>query len=695
MTAPSRGALTIPPAFRGVGIFPALLVAITALSALPGSAGGYRLVKWGVFGVALAVLALAVLIERPRLPAVRHWLPVGGFVGAAVFMPALSSALSPAHVPGALGLMCGLALWLTTFLALQGDDASRRAGISVLIWASVPIAGLVLLQAAGLRFMTSEVYTGAEFRAPGTLGNPNWAAAFLAPLAPLALSLAATRGRQTVNRLSSSNKQLERCEGEQRRAEDPGNRALAPHGADFSGPSGGKLIGALERPWPHYLVAALLAFATLATLSKGGALTLAAGLVVYVVINRQVQRRLRIALLAGVAASAVGALTFAWQQGLFVSASWLRGRLFLWQNALFLANERPLTGVGLGGYVPAYGRSSAALIDGDPSVFMPLSSIDFAHNDVLQYAAEGGFVTVAAFLLVGATALRTAHRLGGPLARGVGAALAAIFVGGLADSPMRVPSTFVLFFFLLGWLSAASRAKQAPSHEGEDTKKVRTTKEAALGAQRAPRVKQSAPKERRISQVRSTNEARSVTRTAGSRHSGHTAEIVLVAIALLGLVQGIRFLAGNAAWTQGRDALIAGRPAVAHLERARLYLPEHGRSASQLARALTREGKPADALEMLAVASTLRFDFDDELLRCDLQVRSLDPDAAIDRWQALAGRYPALVTPRLRLGMLHLQAGDRDAATAAFRAVLESPQQSERADAARHQARGFLQTLER
>ncbi len=622
-TAPPRVAVH-PLALRTVGILPALVVSLTALSALPGSAGGYRLVKWGAFGAALAVLAAALLLKKnARLPPVRHWLPVGGFVGVAVFMPALSSALSPAHVPSALGLVCGLALWLTTCLALQADAAARRANLSLLVLAATLISVLVLLQAAGLRFMTSEVYTGAEFRAPGTLGNPNWAAALLAPLAPLALALAATRGRQAVNRLSSSNKQL-------------------------------------GRPWPHYLAAALLAAATLATLSKGGALTLTAGLVVYVLLNRQVHRRLRIALLTSVAACAAGALIFAWHQGLFTTAPWLRGRLFLWQNALFLANERPLTGVGLGGYVPAYGRSSAALIDGDPSVFMPLSSVDFAHNDILQYAAEGGFVTVAAFLFVGATALRAAHQLGGPLARGVGAALAALLVNGLADSPMRVPSTFVLFFFLLGWLSAASLAKQARGSEPLRSEGVRNP-----GA-----------------------------RQAGSRHSGHTAELMLVAIALLSAVQGVRFMAGNAAWTRGRDALIAGRPAVAHLERARLYLPEHGRSASQLARALAQEGQHTAALEALAVASTLRFDLDDELLRCDLQARSLGRGGAIASWLELAGRYPMLVTPWLRLGVLYLQAGDHAAAAGAFHAVLTNPQRTERADAARLQASGFLRTLE-
>ncbi len=35
----------------------------------------------------------------------------------------------------------------------------------------------------------------------------------------------------------------------------------------------------------------------------------------------------------------------------------------------------------------------------------------------------------------------------------------ALCVNGLADSPLRVPSTFVLFFCLLGWLSAQEAAR--------------------------------------------------------------------------------------------------------------------------------------------------------------------------------------------------------------------------------------------
>ncbi|MBX3181940.1 MAG: indole-3-glycerol-phosphate synthase [Polyangiaceae bacterium] len=63
------------------------------------------------------------------------------------------------------------------------------------------------------------------------------------PQNPHSLSL----GRQTVYRLSSSNQQLERREEKQHQAEDQGNRALAPHGSGFPGPSGGKPIAALGR----------------------------------------------------------------------------------------------------------------------------------------------------------------------------------------------------------------------------------------------------------------------------------------------------------------------------------------------------------------------------------------------------------------------------------------------------------------
>jgi hypothetical protein len=374
-----------------------------------------------------------------------------------------------------------------------------------------------------------------------------------------------------------------------------------------------------------------MAIATLATLSKGGAATLAAGVLVFVLWGSEVSQGRRIALLGAACVCTTVALTLAWRLSLFTQASWLRGRIFLWRVALVLVGERPLTGWGLGGYLPAYGRGAAVVVDGDPGAFMPLSSVDFAHSDVLQLAAECGLVTAAMFVLVVVAALACAHRRGDPPARAVGAAIAAISVNGLADAPLRVPSTFVLFFFLLGWLSPTALRANA--------------------------------------------------------RAGRT---VLVAVALLGAIEGLRFLAGDAYWTLGRDALRAGKLAIPQLERARFLLPEHGRSASQYVRALARAGRIDAALEAAAIAAALRFDFDDEILRRDLQARSLDRDAAIHLWQELATRFPALVTPYSRLGALHLQANDRAAAIAAYETVLANPQSTARAEAARRQARDVL-----
>lgn len=566
---------------RLVPLAPALLVTVTALIALPNQAGGFRLTKWSAFGLALGALSAALLARSSarRLP--KGWYALGAFVASAVVLPAFSSSLTLTHWPSALGMLSGLALFFVTAIALDDDADARRASLLVLLGGGALCSLVVLLQAAGLPWLTSDVYTGLEFRAPGTFGNPNWAAAYLAPLVPLSLGLAASAER---------------------------------------------------RRW-YYAAAALFTVATVATLSKGGALTLVAGLFVYFVLGRGVPRGRRLALIAAASLGAVAVLAYAWQNDLATQASWLRGRLFLWRAALFIVGEHPLTGVGLAGYPSAYGRAAAVLIDGNPAAFMPLASVDFAHNDLLQFAAEGGLLTTAAFAVVIVVALLCAHRRGDPLSRAVGAAVAALVVNGFADSPLRVPSTFVLFFFLLGWLSPIASSAR------------------------------------------------------GSR-------ALLAGIALLGVLQGVRFSAGNADWTAGRDALSAGQHAVAALEGARFWIPEHGRSASQYARALGRAGRFEDALAASTAAASLRFDFDDEIFRRDLMSRSLDRAGAIRQWQELSARFPALVTPYLRLGALHLRANDRAAAISAYEAVLANQQPTSHAEAARTQARNVLRSLQ-
>lgn len=578
----------------------ALVVCLTALVALPDMAGGYRLVKWGIFGLGLAALASLLLVRlrkaRQPLRALPRpaWLPPVAFVAAAVLLPAFSPAPAAAHWPLTLVLLMGLAFFFVTAISLNHDaDAvsARRTGLVYLTVTGALCATLVLLQAAGLRWMTEGVPPGLEFRAPGTFGNPNWAAAFMAPLAPLSLALAAT----------ASSAQLRR---------------------------------------QHRGVAALLTLAVVATLSKDGGLTLAAGVWVYLLLDRDGPARRRWALLAAALAGALVLLVLAWQLDWLRTAPWLRGRWFVWQAALWLAGEQPLTGLGLGGFLPAYGEAAQQLHTARPDLFMPLSVVDVAHSEVLQFAAEGGVLTAAAFVTVVVSAVRLAWRDGTPLGRGVGAAIAALFVNGLADPPLRMPVTFALFFFLLGWQAAAA---------------------------------------------------------ASSRQRTWPAALLLTAAVALGLVQGVRYAAGNLYWTWGRDALdqrLPIEPTLQHYEQARFFLPEHGRMAAEHARALLRAGKLDDAVETSRAASALRFDWDDELFRADVQASQLDPDASRRLWQDLSTRHPMLLTPHLRLGKLYLQAGELAAAIAEYEAVLAQPQPTRAGEAARTQAENMLRLLQ-
>ena len=584
---------------------PALIVALTAWFALPEQAGGYRLAKWGMLGWALSLLSFALLVRlcAARQRAVRWPQPgwaLGLFMVASIGLPSLSPALSRTHWAGALGLLSGLALFSVTALALNTVAAARRGSLALLTLSGAVCALLVLSQAAGLRWLTEGLPTTLEFRSPGSLGNPNWAAAFLAPLAPLSLALAAT-----------------------------------------SAASGWRKL--------HHANVALLALATAATLSKGGLLSLAAGAVVYALLDPRLPSTRRRTLWGAMLAAALGMLLLAWHFDWCATAPWLRGRLFLWRVALWLASEHPLTGVGLAGYVAEYGPAAATLLQHEPRLFMPLSSVDFAHNDVLQFAAEAGVLSAAAFVLVGVQALRRAtRREGDALDRAAGAALAAIYINGLADSPLHEPATFVLFFFLLGWLAPA-----AP---------------AATTAMPSPWPRRGVA--------------------------------ALLALAgLLSALQGIRFTAGHLLWTRGRDAFKDDRSAAAatlaltDLSRARLYLPEHGRIASHYTLALARAGQWHAALEASRVTNSLHFDFDDQMLERDLEADSLSPEDAIALWQDFAARYPQLLTPQLRLGDLYLEKGDTAAAARAYQRALGAPQDTPRAGQVREQARRKLQGL--
>jgi hypothetical protein len=131
--------------------------------------------------------------------------------------------------------------------------------IAELLWkvGSAFLSIVVLIQAAGIPFPGFSPAQSVEFMAPGTLGNPNWTAAFLLPLVPILLGVRSRiqeQGGNTLLRMS--------CTG----------------------------------------MAVLIGAATLSTQSKAGVLSLSAGLLVYILLDARLTRRIRSALIIGISA---------------------------------------------------------------------------------------------------------------------------------------------------------------------------------------------------------------------------------------------------------------------------------------------------------------------------------------------------------------------------------------------------------
>lgn len=76
-------------------------------------------------------------------------------------------------------------------------------------------------------------------------------------------------------------------------------------------------------------------------------------------------------------------------------------RVNLWQLALHMIKERPLTGVGLGNFVPAFARYAEGQMHNVQLV---------AHNAYMSIAAETGIIGLALFLFLHAFALRDLRR---------------------------------------------------------------------------------------------------------------------------------------------------------------------------------------------------------------------------------------------------------------------------------------------
>ncbi len=117
----------------------------------------------------------------------------------------------------------------------------------------------------------------------------------------------------------------------------------------------------------------------------------------------------------------------------------LSHRYFLWHVAWQLILDRPIVGIGL----DRFADSAAG------ATLWERYGTWHAHNEYLNYWAEGGLLTLVGFLGMVVSAFRRSrrHGLGHAAASG---AVASVLVHGLVSYPLHMPVTAILFWVLLG-----------------------------------------------------------------------------------------------------------------------------------------------------------------------------------------------------------------------------------------------------
>lgn len=212
----------------------------------------------------------------------------------------------------------------------------------------------------------------------------------------------------------------------------------------------------------------VMGLAVLLSLSRGGALSLAAGALALVSLRAFVRRKtapsrspwiVALALLA-VAAAALAALPPEARARLGTLAGMGHDnsgqfRLVAWGDTLRLWTRSPLVGHGLGAYADALPPLKTGL---------GYVAVEHAESDVLELLAEGG---LCGLLLAGAALvafaravvrglMRQSDRLLRGLGLGAAAGAAALLVHSAFDFNLRIPSNALLFAFLCALALAAT-----------------------------------------------------------------------------------------------------------------------------------------------------------------------------------------------------------------------------------------------
>ena len=223
--------------------------------------------------------------------------------------------------------------------------------------------------------------------------------------------------------------------------------------------------------------AGVLALAVPVSLSRGGTVSLAAGLVAFVLVRIATRRQAggsprALALAAALLVVAGAGVAFVLPPEARSRVSSLAGtgtrgpdpfRVGLWQDALRVAASSPLLGSGLGAFEDALPRFKTGAGD---------QRVEHAESDYVELLADGGLVAfglagllAASVLSLGLRGVRDEpHRLSRGLRAGALAGVTALLVHSAFDFNLRIPSNALLFGLLLAMVlrPAAPDAEDQP-----------------------------------------------------------------------------------------------------------------------------------------------------------------------------------------------------------------------------------------
>lgn len=202
---------------------------------------------------------------------------------------------------------------------------------------------------------------------------------------------------------------------------------------------------------PYLLLAALQVGAVVASASRAGAVLVLVELFAVLLLawlrKRQTMPVTVLALALGLSAAFTYVAGFQHVVQKLERPDQLANRRLMNRSSLNMIRERPITGWGLGAYAPVY-KMFALYDDG--------TWVNQAHNDYLEWAAEGGIPYACLMLVLIAWSIR-------PAVRSIwGIGLLAMCIHALVDYPFARLGTCAWFFVMAAML-AVERSRTRPS----------------------------------------------------------------------------------------------------------------------------------------------------------------------------------------------------------------------------------------